>query len=79
MSTLTSYLSTVAEAIRGESTWLEQARASHDAVNALQQAYQQMTEIRREAIRALYTEGWSVGDISNELGISRARVHQILS
>lgn len=53
------------------------ADAASTAIIDLQAAIVDLREIKVAAVRDLAFQGWSETEIAKELGITRARVHQI--
>lgn len=54
------------------------ADAAITAMKQLQSALPQLREIRVAAMRTMTSQGWTETDMAKELGISRARVHQLM-
>lgn len=63
---------------RAQETEVARAAAAKWAMTLMAEVTGQLSEVRIEAIRSLWTQGWSLADISEALEISRARVHQII-
>lgn len=61
-----------------QETQMAKAAAAKWAMALLQEVTNQISTQRIQAVRVLWEEGWSLKDISEALGISRARVHQII-
>lgn len=58
---------------------LAQAAACIWASDMLAAAMVELGNGRAAAIRALVEEGWSYGELATALGITRARIHQIVN
>ena len=54
------------------------AMASKWAMDTLAAATTQLSQVRVVAVRSLWASGWSLADIHEALGLSRARIHQII-
>jgi DNA-directed RNA polymerase specialized sigma24 family protein len=63
---------------RSQPTEVARAAAAKWALDTLAQASLDISQVRIEAVRGLWAEGWSLSDISEALGLSRARIHQII-
>lgn len=63
---------------RGQETQVARADAAKWAMQALAEITSELSQVRIEAVRGLWSEGWSLKDISEALQISRARIHQII-
>lgn len=63
---------------REQETEVARASAAKWAMDMLADVTNQLSQVRIEAVRELWTLGWSLADISDALEISRARVHQII-
>lgn len=56
---------------------VERLKAATDGVAAAQQTINELTRIRRAAIRELHADGWTFARIGGVAGLSRARIHQV--
>lgn len=63
---------------REQETQVARASAAKWAMDMLAAVTNDLSQVRIEAVRGLWSEGWSLADISDALEISRARVHQII-
>lgn len=63
---------------RSQETQVARAMSAQWAMKVLADVQAELSTVRIEAVRSLWTEGWSLKDISEALEISRARVHQIV-
>ena len=68
----------VVEWAASQDTQIARALAARWAIDLLADVTLGLSQVRIEAVRGLWAEGWSLKDISEALGISRARVHQII-
>jgi len=64
--------------VQGQETTTAKAMAAKWAMDLLAEVVTQISTERIAAVRALWADGWGLADISGALGISRARVHQII-
>lgn len=76
---IVKYLRQLGDEIENSDSWLDQARDSTDAINEAQAFVKRMAAVKVAAIRALYAEGWTGTQIAREIGISRARVEQLIN
>lgn len=76
---LVKILDELCSEIENDDSYVDQARLATDAINELQRGgVNRLAAIKTSAIRALFEQGWTVGEIASEIGISRARVHQLI-
>jgi len=76
---LVKYLNELCERIEKDDNYVDQARDASDAIIELQRAEHRLAAIKTAGIRALFEQGWTVKDIGEEVGVSRARIHQIIT
>lgn len=65
--------------VQSRDTNVAQAAAAAWAMSMLTDVSRQIGTVRVSAIRLMWDQGWSLADISEALGMSRARVHQIIN
>ena len=63
---------------RSQETEVARADAARWAMKVCSDVQASLSTVRIEAVRRLWSEGWSLSDISAALQISRARIHQII-
>lgn len=63
---------------RSQETEIARALAAKWALDMLAKATSELAVVRTEAVRGLWSMGWSLKEISEALGLSRARIHQII-
>lgn len=72
------YLDEIVVWVAAQELEVLKADAAITAMKQLQAILPQLREIRVAAMRNMTTQGWSETDMAKELGISRARVHQLM-
>ena len=66
--------------IHGLDDATDAARAASDAIEVIQDSLNRFAQLRAQLFRELrFDHGWSLGDIADEFGITRARVAQLTS
>lgn len=63
---------------REQETEVARADAAKWAMQVLADITAELSQVRIEAVRGLWSQGWSLKDMSEALQISRARLHQII-
>jgi DNA-directed RNA polymerase specialized sigma24 family protein len=64
--------------VQAQDTEIARAHAARWAMRLLAEVTNEISTARIGAVRVLWQEGWSLTDIAEALGMSRARVHQII-
>lgn len=65
--------------IESDTSYVDQATKATDAILELQRTVNRLAAVKTSAIRALWEQGWTTKDISEEVGVSRARIHQLIN
>jgi hypothetical protein len=71
----------IAQAVRQLENELPSARAkaSEDTIRVLREGLELLGAVRTDALIEMRGEGWSLADMREEFGISRARLSQIIN
>ena len=67
------------EAVRELEDPLKQAQQASELLNRYQAAVTQLSRVRREAIEQLIAQGMTKAQLADNLGMTRARVGQLLA
>ena len=55
----------------------DRAKVANDWHASLTQIIRDLARVRRQAVREMYSQGFSWAEIGHVLGVSRARAHQL--